>query len=75
MCIFNLSLAKGILTDDLKSARVTPVFKAGNDNEVRNYRSISILPCFSKILERVMYNLHVQKTIKIIKNLITRLEV
>ena len=56
MNIFNLSLAKGIFPDNLKSARVTPVFKAGNENEVRNYRSISILSCFSKILERIMYN-------------------
>ena len=56
MYIFNLSLAKGIFPDDLKIARVTPVFKAGNENEVGNYRPISILPCFSKILERIMYN-------------------
>ena len=56
MYIFNLSLAKGIFPDDLKIARVTPVFKAGNENEVRNYRPISVLPCFSKILERIMYN-------------------
>ena len=54
MSIFNLSLAKGIFPDDLKIARVTPVFKAGNDNKVGNYRPISILPCFSKILERIM---------------------
>ena len=46
MYIFNLSLAKGIFPDDLKIARVTLVFKAGNENEVGNYRSISILPCF-----------------------------
>ena len=56
MCIFNLSLEQAIFPDDLKIARVTPVFKAGNENEVGNYRSISILPCFSKILERIMHN-------------------
>ena len=56
MYIFNLSLAKGIFPDDLKIARVTPVFKVGNGNEVGNYRSISILSCFSKILERIMCN-------------------
>ena len=42
--------------DDLKITRVTPVFKAGNENEVGNYRPISILLCFSKILEGIMYN-------------------
>ena len=56
MYIFNLSLAKWIFPDDLKIPRVTSFFKAGNENEVGNYRPISILPCFSKILERIMYN-------------------
>ena len=36
--------------------RLTPVFKADNNAELSNYRPISVLPCFSKILERVMYN-------------------
>ena len=56
MYLFNMSLAKRIFPDDLVIARVTPVFKAGNENEVGSYRLISILPCFSKILERIMYN-------------------
>ena len=53
---FNLSIIKGICPDDLKIARVTPVFKGGDDKELGNYRPISVLPCFSKILERIMYN-------------------
>ena len=56
MYIFNLSLTKGIFPDELKIARVTPVFKAGNENKVGNYLPILFLPCFSKILERIMYN-------------------
>ena len=56
MYVFNMSLAKGIFPDDLGIARVTPVFKAGNENEVGNYRPMSVLPCFSKILQRIMYN-------------------
>ena len=40
MYIFNFSLAKGIFPDDLKIVRVTSVFKAGNENEVGNYRPI-----------------------------------
>ena len=48
--------AQAIFPDDLKIARVTPVFQAGNENKVGNYRPISVLPCFSKILERIMYN-------------------
>ena len=54
--IFNLSITKGIFPEKLKIARVTPVFKAGENTEVSNYRPISVLPCFSKILEKIMYN-------------------
>ena len=54
--IFDLSLNKGIFPDKLKVARVTPIFKAGEKERVSNYRPISVLNCFSKILERIMYN-------------------
>ena len=45
----------------LKIAKVTPIYKADNSSNVSNYRSISVLPCFSKMLqnvliERIMYN-------------------
>ena len=56
MFILNLSLQKGFFPDELKIAKVTPVFKADDVNELGNYRPISVLPCFSKILERIMYN-------------------
>ena len=42
--------------DKLKIARVSPVYKAGDIGDLTNYRPISVLPCFSKILERIMYN-------------------
>ena len=54
--IFDLSLKKGIFPDKLKIARVTPIFKSGEKRFINNYRPISVLPCFSKILERIMYN-------------------
>ena len=56
MAIFNLSLQKGCFPEELKIARVTPIYKADDVNEIGNYRPISVLPCFSKILERIMYN-------------------
>ena len=40
----------------MKIAIVSPVFKTGDSADISNYRPISVLPCFSKILERVMYN-------------------
>ena len=54
--IFNLSLQTGIFRDKLKIARVTPLFKGGENYELGNYRIISVLPCLSKIVEKIMYN-------------------
>ena len=54
--IFNLSLQTGTFPDKRKIARVTPLFKGGENYELGNYMPISALPCFSKILEKFMYN-------------------
>ena len=54
--IFNLSIEKGIFPDQYKIAKVTPLFKKGDNVLMDNYRPISVLPCFSKILERIIYN-------------------
>ena len=54
--LFNLLIAKGIFPDDLKIAKVTPINKVDNSSNVSSYRSISVLPWFSKLLERIMYN-------------------
>ena len=53
--IFNLSLEKRIFPDDLKTGRVTPIFKTGDENDFGSYRPISFLPCLSKMLERIMW--------------------
>ena len=54
--IFDLSLKSGTFPEKMKIVRVTPVFKSGNTSLMTNYRPISVLPCFSKMLERIMYN-------------------
>ena len=54
--IFKLSINTGDFPDKLKIARVTPIFKSGEETFLNNYRPISVLPCLSKILERIMYN-------------------
>ena len=54
--LINLSLKKGIFPDKLKEAVITPVFKKGSKDLVGNYRPISVLNVFSKILEKVMYS-------------------
>ena len=52
--LFDSSLQNGLFPDLMKIAIVSPVFKTGNTADISNY--CPILPCFSKILERVMYN-------------------
>ena len=54
--LFDMSLESGIFPDKLKIARVIPLYKAGDPANISNYRPISVLPCFSKMLERIMYN-------------------
>ena len=53
--ILNQTFPTGVLPKELKIALVTPVFKANERDQFKNYRPISILPCFSKILEKLMY--------------------
>lgn len=52
--IFNLSLSSGVVPDKLKIAVVIPLFKNGDKLFKENYRPISLLPIFSKILEKIM---------------------
>ena len=54
--IFNNSLPKGVFSDSMKIARVIPIFKTGDVQEFSNYRPISILPQFSKILENIFHS-------------------
>ena len=44
----------GVFPDLMEIAKVSPVFKTGDIADISNYLPISVLPCFSKILERVM---------------------
>ena len=48
-------LETGIFPDDWKKAKVHPIFKSDERNIPNNYRTISILPAISKIIERVMH--------------------
>ena len=52
--IFNLSFLSGIIPDNLKVALVTPIFKSNDETKFENYRPISVLTCFSKLLEKLM---------------------
>ncbi len=44
--IFNLSFSEGKLPDDLKIAKVIPIYKKGDSSEFGNYHPVPILPTF-----------------------------
>ena len=52
--IYNASLKSGIFPDKLKIAKVIPVHKKGDARDVSNYRPISLLLVFAKLLEKLM---------------------
>src|ERR1043165_713463 len=54
--IINCSLKNGIVPAEAKIAKVLPIHKQGLKTEITNYRPISILPFFSKLFEKVMYD-------------------
>ena len=49
--LFNLSVEKAYLM-----TQVSPIYKDEDSSDVNNYKPISMLPYFSIILERIMYN-------------------
>ena len=49
--LFQLSLEKWVFPDDLKIAKVTRICKAGDNNDISNYRPISVLPNFSRTFD------------------------
>ena len=52
--LFNLSLKTGYIPESYKCARIVPIFKSGNHSEFTNYRPISLLSSFSKLLEKLV---------------------
>ena len=53
--LFNISITEGIFPDALKNVKVIPIHKGDSIFETSNYRPISLLLVFSKILEKLMY--------------------
>ncbi len=51
--LINKSLETGHIPQDLKIAKVIPVYKSKDSNLVQNYRPISILTAICKVFERI----------------------
>jgi hypothetical protein len=52
--IINRSLETGYVPQQFKIAKVIPLFKAGDRSLPDNYQPISLLSCFTKILEKAV---------------------
>ena len=53
--IFNKSISEGIFPELLKTAKVIPIYKKDDTNFAKNYRPISLLSVFDKIIEKLVY--------------------
>ena len=54
--LFNFSVGTKTYPDDFKVAKVTPIFKSGDKDDVNNYRPISIIPTIARVFEKLIYN-------------------
>lgn len=53
--IFNLPIQYCTFPRKMQKAKVTVIFKAWDKNELSNYRPISVLPIFSKAVDKIIY--------------------
>ena len=54
--IINRSFDTGIVPTDMKIAKVIPIHKSSDPCLLKNYRPVSLLTAFSKLIEKIMFN-------------------
>ncbi len=54
--ICNLSFQTGTFPNKMETAKVIPLYKSGDKHSFTNYHPVSLLPQFSKILEKIFNN-------------------
>lgn len=54
--LINLSVSEGLFPENLKIAKIKPLFKSGCASSVENYRPISLLSSVSKVFEKYVAN-------------------
>lgn len=53
--IINVSIYSGIFPESLKTVIVKPIFKKNCKEDMSNYRPIALIPVFSKLIEKIIY--------------------
>jgi len=54
--IINQSFQTGLFPQKLKIAKIIPIYKKDDETLLNNYRPISLLPSFSKVFEKAIFN-------------------
>ena len=52
--VVNQAFNTGVFPSKLKLAKVIPLYKKGDKTSIENYRPISLLPCMSNVLEKII---------------------
>ena len=53
--LINKMFQSGIYPDIFKTAIVIPINKSGKKNDIKDYRPVSILTSFNKVVEKILY--------------------
>ena len=53
--VFNLCIYQSYFPNELKTGCISPIFKKGDKNDIKNYRPICSLSPISKIFEKIIY--------------------
>ena len=54
--LYNECMRDGVFPNDLKTGRISPIYKKDNEQLLENYRPVSTLAVFGKIFEKVIYS-------------------
>ena len=53
--LYNECMRDGTFPNDLKTGRISPIYKKDNEELLENYRPVSTLAVFGKIFEKIIY--------------------
>ena len=53
--IINVSFNTGVVSQEMKIAKVIPIHKSAHQSLLKNYRPVSIFPAFQNCLKKIMY--------------------